>query len=148
MAGRRRVLTASSSPRYKAKMYDYISKGGRIPATLSLQVVEAMDSERTTRWGEYHNFRKTTLAPLFDKHGIPPILRGIVGAVAYHLKAYFSTHENLTIDDKSKIIESIATEYGIAKIPGVLDFLKEAFGITVTVTPGTSETEQTSPKRP
>jgi hypothetical protein len=53
MAGRRRVYGASTSPRYKVKMFDYLSKGGRIPSYLVLPAVEAMGNAQSAGFFSY-----------------------------------------------------------------------------------------------
>jgi len=82
MAGRRKVYGSSSVPRYKAKMYDYLSRGGRIPMVLATEVVDAMGEAWGAGFFSYKDDRDDAIAKAFeDVKDVPHIYGGLAKAL-------------------------------------------------------------------
>lgn len=147
MAGRRRVYTGSSSPRYQIKMFDYLSKGGRIPAYLVHPAVVAMDTERATRFGNYKGFKDRFLEPAMDAVGLPSGLRGICIAFAYRILKEIGSLESSDIAVREKAIEKVRNEQPI-RDERLWDALRVAFGVSKVVKEeAETEEQKTKPKR-
>lgn len=128
MAGRRRKLSSSSSPRYKAKMYDYMSRGGRIPMVLTMEVVDAMAADWDKNFGDYHNDAEKKLVPEMSKLGMPNILQGITRALFYGIKKEVDIKGAKTTAAIEEIINRVITEQGLQGTV-VEKALKRAFGV-------------------
>jgi len=148
MAGRRRVYTGSSSPRYRLKMFDYLSKGGRIPAFLVQPAVEAMDNERSTRFGAYKGFKDRFLEPAMSAVGLPSALRGLCIAFAYKILKEIGGLETSDIETRSRAIERVKAEHPIND-NRLWEALESAFGIKKAMKQeAETEEQKTQPARP
>jgi len=113
MAGRRKIYTTASSFRYKAKMYDYMSRGGRVPMTLAMEVVDAMGTTWDTNFGTYKSFRKNDVVPKLKEMGVPTLFWGIIQALAMKVekeRIRRSTKDPTVIE---AIINRVVDEHGI-----------------------------------
>ena len=113
MAGRRKIYTTGSSFRYKAKMYDYMSRGGRVPMTLAMEVVDAMTSAWDENFGKYRAFRKDIVVSELDKLGVPAIFRGIIQALAMRIKREADRKGAKTREMIEPIVSRVVTEHGV-----------------------------------
>jgi len=114
MAGRRKIYTTGSSFRYKAKMYDYMSRGGRVPMTLAMEVVDAMTSAWDENFGKYRGFRKDVVVKEMDKLGVPAIFRGAVQALAMKIKKEADRKGAKTPETIKPIVERVVAEQGVS----------------------------------
>jgi len=86
MAGRRKIYGSSSLPRYRVKMFDYISKGGRIPMQLAMEAVDAMGDAWSGGFFSYKTFRDLAIARAFEDHpDIPHIYAGLAKGLLMHI---------------------------------------------------------------
>jgi len=131
MAGRRRVRTASSSPRYRLKMFDYLSKGGRIPAFLVQPAVEAMDVARAEGFAYYTKLAEKELIPILEDYGISSALHGL--ARAFYYRAVAEIGDRWSEDVIDKVIEGIRSEYDGGFDVSFWNALKEALTRTRTL---------------
>jgi len=128
MAGRRKIYTTGSSFRYKAKMYDYMSRGGRVPMTLAMEVVDAMTSTWDENFGKYRAFRKDIVIPELDKLGVPAIFRGSIQALAMRIKREADRKGAKTKEMLEPIVTRVIEEHGVSGTV-VETALKRIFGI-------------------
>ena len=78
MAGRRRIYGSSSLPRYRVKMFDYISRGGRIPMQLAMEAIDAMGDAWSGGFFSYKVDRDDVIAQAFERHPeIPHMYAGL-----------------------------------------------------------------------
>ena len=113
MTSRRKVYGASTSPRYRLKMFDYLSKGGRIPANIVMEAVDAMDEVRARNYGAYQGEVETTVLNYFKAYKVPNILRGIGRGLAFK---FIKICRKYNIDDVSGRVEAmqkILQEHGL-----------------------------------
>jgi len=113
MAGRRKVYGGSVSPRYKLKMFDYLSKGGRIPATLVMSAVDQMDEIRARNYGEFQKEYDMVVVRYFEQFNVPNALRGIGRALAFRFKKTCDRFGVTTPDAKGELMTAILEEHGL-----------------------------------
>ena len=131
----------TTSPRFRLKMYDWFSKGGRIPATLVMEVVDAMDSARNIGYGEYAKLYDKDFAQAVNEVGLPSILVGITRSLVFHVHR-MRTEYGLDNNQTSELIERVLQEKGISHLDQIRDVLYKTFGIERKTTSG----EQTGTK--
>lgn len=122
-------------------MYDYLSKGGRIPAFLVLPAVEGMASDRERNWGYYKENKDNVLVGVMDKKGLPNALRGITIALYYKALKMYAQSANKDVDTKQTILDRIRAEHPIQD-DRVWEVLEEAFVNTNVVTPEAPQPEE------
>ncbi len=86
MAVKKKVYGSTSNPRYRAKMYDFMSKGGRIPMVLAMEVVDAMGASWEHGFGKYRGYEDEFIATAFEKAGIPKPYYGLCRAIGFLFK--------------------------------------------------------------
>ena len=149
MAGRRRVLSSSSNPRYRAKMYDYMSRGGRIPMVLTMEVVDAMATDWDKNFGDYHHDAEKKLVPEMDRLGVPNVFKGITRALFYKIKKEIDKKGAKTTEAKEEIISKVVQEQNVQGT--VIEVaLRRAFGVeapTPTEEGGEEETVSVTPPK-
>ncbi len=141
MAGRRKVYGGSTVPRYRAKMYDYLSRGGRIPMVLTMEVVDAMGDSWTGGFFSYKSERDTVIAQAYErvKDQVPHCYLGLAKALFMHIQKLHAT-KGLTY---SQALERVAEENRLTGNDPVFIILQTA----VNIKEGTEEkTPATTPK--
>jgi len=109
MPRRRKRFSQTTTPRYRAKMYDYLSRGGRIPSVIALEVTDAVTTEWSGRFGEYEGFKKGVVFPTLDKLGIPYIMRGIFVGQAMKIRKRYDRPPR-------EFVEQVAKEVGLDEV--------------------------------
>jgi len=143
MPKRRRVFSQTSTPRFRGKMYDYLSRGGRIPSFIATEVADAVTAEWAGNFGAFREFKVRNVFPVLDNLDIPYIIRGIIVGQAMKVKKKFGDNPS------ENSIRLIAKEVGFDRIRvdnvSLEDILLAIFGkktITKTVTEGGARTEE------
>jgi len=113
MAGRRKKYTTGSSFRYRAKMYDYMSRGGRIPMVLSMEVVDSMGATWDENFGKYRRFKEDVVIPEMNRLGVPAVFRGIVHGLAMKAKKEIDRKGAKTPERIAEVVDRIVDEYGV-----------------------------------
>ena len=126
MPGRRRVYTGSSDFRYKIKMFDYLSKGGRIPSYLVLPAIEAMNSERTKKFGNYKGAKDGILNDVMNRVNLPNVLRGITIGLFYKCIKMYNASNVKDVNVKRTILEQVRNQHPVED-ERVWQVLEEAF---------------------
>jgi len=123
MAGRRKVYGSSSVPRYKAKMYDYMSRGGRIPMVLTMEVVDAMGEAWGGGFFAYKDDRDDAIAKAFEENtDVPHIYGGLAKALLMRVMK-LAKRKGMTYDEA---LESVVEENNLPDGDPVRRLLEEA----------------------
>jgi len=125
MAGRRKVYGTSTIPRFKAKMYDYISKGGRIPMVLAMEVVDAMGDSWYGNFKRYKDLVDKAVEAAYTLNpDVPDMYAGLAkGLTKKILKITWSS--GFPIDDAFRFV---AEEKGLTEGDPVYKLLRDAVG--------------------
>jgi len=113
MVSRRKVYGASTSPRYRLKMFDYLGKGGRIPASIVMEAVDAMDEVRARNYGYYQGEVEGVVQDYFANYNVPNIFRGIGRGLAFKFIKYCRKYDIDDVSGRVEVMENIIKEHGI-----------------------------------
>jgi len=120
MAGRKRIYGSSTSPRYRLKMYRYLSEGGRLPMVLVMEVVDAMDTSWSGGFFKYKDIRDRVFNSILSELEIPKPYHGICKALG--MKVW-----RLHIDrglDMETAVRRIMEEHGLTGDEPIGQFLQ------------------------
>jgi len=125
MAGRRKVYGSSTVPRYRTKMYDYISRGGRIPMVLAMEVVDAMGDAWSAGFFGYKVDRDDAIAKAFeDNPDIPHMYAGLAKGILMKIMKLART-KGMTYE---AALDQVVNELGLPAGDPVRTLLESAVG--------------------
>jgi len=134
MAGRNRVYRPSSEFRYKLKMADYMSRGGRAPLVLVMETVDAMTSGWSAGFFAYRVPVNKAFEQVKAKVELPSVYWGIVkGQMKKMVKLVLS--KGITYDDAfSKVVADLGISPG-DPVYQALEVAKDALAAVLPKTP-------------
>lgn len=136
MVSRRKIYGASVSPRYRIKMFDYLGRGGRIPATLVMEAVDAMDETRARNYGRYQSAYEVEFAKYLNAYNVPNIQRGIGRAIVFKFLKYCDRFNVQDVGARTEIMDFFIKQHGLEDTHPLVDALRAFAAKEATETEG------------